>query len=204
MGFEHIIMTYGYLGVIVLLALEYLILVVPGETLLTTLGVLSHTNQVHFNLPLLILSASTGTFAGSMISYLIGRALGRPVIQRYGKYIFITEKRLRQTERLFQRQAVWTLLITKFIAVIRDIIPYVAGINKVKLKVYIPVQAVASILWTSTFLLGGNLLERAGSSIYHHWKIELIPGVLLLAGVIFGYRLIHKRLNRFVEPNEDD
>ncbi len=126
--------------------IEYLVLVVPGETLLTTLGILSHTNQVHFNLPLLIVAASLGTFTGSMFTYFIGRLVGRPVVQRYGKYIFITDKRLQQTERLFQRQAVLTLLITKYIAVIRDVIPYVSGLNKVNLRTYIPSQLVASFL----------------------------------------------------------
>lgn len=202
MGFEHIATTYGYMGVFVLLIFEYLILVVPGETLLTTLGVLSHTNQIHFHLPLLILSAGMGTFTGSVLTYFIGRAVGRPAVRRFGKYIFITEKRLQQTERLFQRQAIWTLLITKYIAVIRDIIPYVSGINRLELKIYIPVQLIASFLWTSTFLLGGSLLERAGASIYHHWRIELLPGVLLMAGIVIGYRFIHHRLHRFVELHD--
>jgi membrane protein DedA with SNARE-associated domain len=203
-GFEHIATTYGYLGIFVLLGLEYLILVVPGETLLTTLGVMSHANQVHFNLPLLIFSASMGSFTGSILTYFIGRTVGRPVIQRFGKYIFITEKRLKQTERLFQRQAIWTLLVTKYIAVIRDIIPYVGGVNKLRLRIFIPVQLIASFLWTSTFLLGGNLLERVGASIYHHWRIELIPGVLLIAGIVIGYRFIHNRLHRFVNHSDEE
>lgn len=178
--------------------LEYLVLVVPGETLLTTLGILSHTNQVHFNLPLLIVAASLGTFTGSMFTYFIGSLVGRPVVQRYGKYIFITDKRLQQTERLFQRQAVLTLLITKYIAVIRDVIPYVSGLNKVNLRTYIPSQLVASFLWTSTFLIGGNMLERLGMSVYHHWRIELVPGVLLLIVLVMGYRFVHRRLRHFV------
>ena len=199
MGFIHFAVTYGYTSVFALLGLEYFILVVPGETLLTTLGVLSHTNQLHFSLALLIVAASLGSFTGSVITYFIGRTVGRPIILRYGKYVFITEKRLKQTERLFQRQAVWTLLITKYIAVIRDIVPYVAGINKVNLKVYIPIQLLASFLWTSTFLLGGNLIKVAATSIYHHWRIELIPAILVLAACVWGYRAIHKRMKRFVE-----
>lgn len=202
-SFMHIATTYGYLGVFVLLILEYLILVVPGETLLTTLGILSHTNQIHLNLPLLIVAASLGTFTGSMLTYLVGNVVGRPVIRKFGKYIFITEKRLQQTERLFQRQAVWTLLITKYIAVIRDVIPYVSGLNKISLKTYIPVQLIASFLWTSTFLIGGSVLERIAISVYHHWKVELIPGVLILAAIVFGYRFVHARLKRFVDTSND-
>lgn len=202
MGFIHFAVTYGYTSVFALLGLEYVILVVPGETLLTTLGILSHTNQLHFNLVLLIIAASLGTFTGSFVTYLIGWAVGRPVVLRYGKYVFITEKRLQQTERLFHRQAIWTLLITKYIAVIRDIIPYVAGINKLKLKIYIPIQLLASFLWTSTFLLGGNLIKIAATSIFHHWRIELVPAVVLLAACIWGYRAVHKRMNRLVQSDD--
>ncbi|WP_206922184.1 DedA family protein [Alicyclobacillus suci] len=194
MGFIHFAIAYGYTSIFALLGLEYLILVVPGETLLTTLGVLAHTQQLHFSLPLLIVVASFGSFTGSIITYFIGRTVGRPVILRYGKYVFITEKRLQQTERLFHRQAIWTLLITKYIAVIRDIIPYVAGVNKLGLKVYVPIQLLASFLWIGTFLLGGNLIKLAATSIYHHWRIELIPAVIVLALCVWGYRAIHKRM----------
>ncbi len=203
MVFEHFATTYGYVGIFVLLILEYLVIVVPGETLLTTLGILSHTNQVHFELPFLILSASLGTFTGSVFTYLIGRGVGRPVVQRLGKYIFITDKRLQQTERLFQRQATLTLLITKYIAVIRDVIPYVSGINKVNIRTYIATQLVASFLWTSTFLIGGNILERLGISIYHHWRIELIPGVMLIIGLVIGYRFVHHRLKHFFDVKDE-
>ncbi|MFD1677993.1 DedA family protein [Alicyclobacillus fodiniaquatilis] len=203
MDIHHIVMTYGYIGFFLLLALEYLILVVPGETLLTTLGVLLHTQGVHFNLVLLIVATSLGTFTGSMLTYWIGRLLGRPMIIRYGKYVFLTEKRLNQAEQIFEQRALLSILVAKYIAVIRDIIPYVAGINQVRLRLYIPAQLVASFMWTTTFLLAGSLIERCGISIYHHWRTELLPGIFLLFLLIIGYRMIHKRIHRVFAPKNE-
>ncbi len=202
-GFQHILMAYGYTGVFVLLGLEYLILIVPGETLLTTLGILAQTHKIHLHLWLLVIAATLGTFAGSIATYWLGRAVGRPFILRYGKYVFLTEARLQKTERLFRRSALPTIIVTKYIAVIRDLVPYVAGIQRIRMRTYLTAQLIASLAWTSTFLLTGSFLEKAGQSLYHHWRIECIPAAVLLAALVFAYRAFHKRLDRFVNRDGD-
>ncbi|WAH35248.1 DedA family protein [Alicyclobacillus dauci] len=198
MNLAYMISTYGFLGLFVMLCLEYLILVVPGETILTTVGMLSRSGTYHFSLITLILVTGLGTFAGSVIAYGIGRLFGRPILLKYGKYVFLTTKRLEQSETLFQKRVVLTLLVSKYIAVVRDIVPYIAGMNRVRLQLFIPLSLVSSFLWTATFIEAGGIVGRLWQSLHRHWRGELLPIVLIALSAGVAYWYIHKRLTKLM------
>ncbi len=199
MNVIHLIETFRYVGLFILLALEYFILIVPGETELTTAGILSKTPAYHLNPVLIILAAGLGTFTGAMIAYAIGRLLGRKFLLKYGKYVLLTPKRLEQSEQLFQKYTIITLVISRFIAVIRDITPYVAGINRVRLVVYVPVIFLSSFLWTTTFVFFGGLIVKAWGYISQHWHSELVPIVVGVAVLIFLYFYVHHMIKKSIE-----
>lgn len=197
----HLIVTYGPIGLFVGLALEYFVLVVPGETILTTVGIATRSGSIHLNMVLLIVVTGLGTFAGAMIAYFVGKWFGRPLLERYGRYVLLTPKRLEQSEAVFRRYTWWTLIVSRYIAVVRDIVPYIAGINRTPLAVFIPITFVTSFLWTATFLLLGGLIGQTWALVRAHWRVDLIPAVMLLAVVIVAYRLIHRRMNRWLEQS---
>lgn len=209
MNFMHFIQNYGTLGLFVMLALEYVIFVVPGETTLTTVGVLWRDGSSHWHFATLLVAATLGTFTGSMVAYGIGRWLGRPVLAKYGKYVFLTESRLKQSEALFHRQTVVTLIVSRYLPVVRDVIPYIAGINRVKMRIYIPVMLLASMVWTASFIAAGSLIEQALAVVLAHWKIALAPAIVVVVLAFFAYRALHKRLEQklelppTVDPNAD-
>ncbi|MDQ0189207.1 DedA family protein [Alicyclobacillus cycloheptanicus] len=196
MNFMHWIQSYGYPGLYVMLALEYVIFVVPGETTLTTVGILWKNGAGHFSFLPLLLASGLGTFTGSILAYAIGRWLGRPVLVKYGKYVFLTEDRLKRSEAMFRRHTILTLVVSRYIAVVRDIVPYIAGINRVKLRVFLPIIFVASFVWTGSFILAGSLIEQALVFVVAHWRIALVPAVILAVACYFGYRALHKRLEQ--------
>lgn len=185
-----------------MLAIEYVILVVPGETTLTTAGILFRSGSVHFNFVLLVLVTGLGTFAGSMMAYGIGRMFGRPLLMKYGKYVMLTPARLEKSEALFKRQTVLTLIISKYIAVVRDIVPYIAGINRVKLRIFMPITLLASFMWTATFLGAGGLIGELWKVMRHHWKADLVPAIILVLLLGVGYWFLHKRLHRMTSDAE--
>ncbi|GMA60500.1 DedA family protein [Alicyclobacillus fastidiosus] len=203
MNLAHLIGTYGYFGLFVMLALEYVILVVPGETTLTTVGILSRTNVYHFHFLTLVLISALGTSTGALFAYTIGRLFGRPVIYKYGKYVFLTEKRLEQSETLFHRHTILTLLISKYIAVVRDIVPYIAGINRVPLVRFIPITLISSFLWTATFIGAGGFIGKLGAIVRNHWRTDIIPAVLVVVAAAIAYRMIHKKMRQLGVKRED-
>ena len=192
----HLLSTYGYWGLYGALAIEYLFIPVPGETTLTTVGILWQRPAYHLSLPWLILATSLGTFTGALFGYAVGRAFGRPVLERFGKYIRITPARIDQADVLFAKYTVPTLLLSRYIAGIRIIVPYIAGINKVRIATYIPTVLLGSFLWTSTFILAGSVIEHSWGRIVTHWKRDLIPAVLIAALAVVAYVYVHRWMNR--------
>jgi len=192
----HVIETYRYTGLFVLLALEYLILIVPGETELTTTGVLMKDPAYHLHLWPVILATSLGTFTGAMLAYGIGRLLGRPFLLRYGKYVWLTPERLAQSEHLFLRYTILTLALSRYIAFVRDIVPYVAGMNRTPLRVFIPVILISSFVWTASFVLAGGLIVSVWETIRTHWTTVgpwAVAGVVLVLLIIWLVkRWLHK------------
>lgn len=199
----HLLQTYGYWGLFGALALEYFFIPVPGETTLVSSGVLWQTGQYHLLLIWLITATTLGTFTGSMIGYGIGRGLGRPFLERYGKYVRITPARIDKADRLFAKYTVPTLFISRYIAFVRIFVPYIAGVNRVRLTVYIPVMLISSAAWTTTFILAGTVIERLVSEVIHHWQRDLIPAVLVTAALVVGYWYLHRWMKHKINLSDD-
>ncbi|MCF8564233.1 DedA family protein [Alicyclobacillus tolerans] len=192
----HFVGTYGYPGLFIMMVLEYVILIVPGETTLTTAGALWRSGAYHFHFSTLVIVTGLGTFTGSMLAYAIGRMFGRPLLLRYGKYIFLTPARLERSDALFKKYTILALFISRYIAVIRDILPYIAGINRVKLRIFVPIMFITSFIWTATFLAAGGLIVQMWYVVRQHWQTDLVPAILLVLLVGAGYWYIHRRIDR--------
>ena len=119
---HQMLQHYGYFGVFFILLLEMVGIPFPAETTLTISGF--EWSNGAFKLIPLLLAAGLGNIVGSMIAFWIGRLLGRPVIVRYGKYVGITNERLDKANDMFHRHQSWIVIIGKFIAGIRVLIPY--------------------------------------------------------------------------------
>lgn len=192
----HLLSTYGYWGLCGGLAIEYLFIPVPGETTLTTAGILWQKPEYHLQLIWLLTATTFGTFAGSMFGYLIGRGFGRPFLVRFGKYIRLTPDRIDKADKLFAKYTVPTLVLSRYIAGIRIIVPYIAGINRVRLIVYIPVMLVSSLMWTATFILAGSVIVKAWHKFIGNWEKNLIPFLLIVGVLVVGYIYLHRWMKR--------
>ncbi|QQE77623.1 DedA family protein [Alicyclobacillus sp. SO9] len=205
---NHLIQNWGYWGLVGGMALEYSIIIpVPAETTLTATGILYQQHTYHFKLIWLVTAASMGTFSGAMIAYFIGRALGRPFLERFGKYVRLTPARIDKAEQTFQKYTIPTLAISRYIAFVRIFVPYIAGINRIRLRIFAPVILIASIFWTTTFILAGSVIDRAIMQVIHHWKSEVIPAVLIL--IVLGgtywwfHRWMHHKMNAQLDGQDD-
>ncbi|MBX6351705.1 MAG: DedA family protein [Thermoflavifilum sp.] len=196
---SHILQTYGYFGLFIALALEYVFVPVPGETTLTAIGILWQSHKYGLRLFWLLLATTGGTFTGSLVAYLIGRLVGRPFVERFGRLIRLTPDRIDRAETLFHKYTVPTLVVSRFIAVVRILVPYIAGINRVPLWVFVPVMLVSSLAWTATFILAGTAIERAWHQVLHHWRQELAPAVIIVCALAVGYYYFHRWLHHRIE-----
>lgn len=194
----HVIMYYRYVGLSFLLALEYFVLFLPGETELTAAGILVKNPAYHMNVISIIVASGIGTFVGGMMAYGVGRLLGRPFIMKYGKFIFLTQARIEQSELLFERYTILTVVISRYVAFVRDIVPYVAGVNRVKVKVFAPVLFVSSFLWVASFVFAGEFLVQAWKWARAYWKTEWLPMTIGVVIIFLLVRVFHRTIKNFV------
>jgi membrane protein DedA with SNARE-associated domain len=178
-SFHQFLLTYGYEGLVGALILEFFGVPVFGETLLTVAGF--EWGKGVFSMVPLLFFTTAGTFLGSLCAYLIGRYLGRPVILRLGRWVGITEQKLQKAERQFAKYEASVLILSRFIAGIRVLVPYIAGFSGVTTPVFILYSGIGAVLWCAVFLLGGRFLGREWKVIQQEWDDLLVP--LLFAGI---------------------
>jgi membrane protein DedA with SNARE-associated domain/membrane-associated phospholipid phosphatase len=166
---EHLIEEAGqalgkwtYLAVGVLAFLEtgaFVGLIAPGETTVIVGGLVAGQGQI--SLLLLIAIVWTCAVLGDVTSYVLGRRLGRDFMVRHGPRVKITEERLEQVEAFFEKRGGATILIGRFIGLVRAIAPFVAGASRMPLRKFLPYDVLGAGLWATTFCVLGYVFWRS-------------------------------------------
>ena len=130
--------------------------------------------------------------AGDLTSYTLGRRLGRQFLVRHGPRLKITEDRLRYVEGFFDRRGGITILIGRFIGLVRAIAPFLAGASKMQLRKFLPYDVLGSGLWSALFCLLGYFFWRSLSQVqaYIGKGAAAFTGLVVIGLVIwFAVRL---------------
>jgi membrane protein DedA with SNARE-associated domain len=179
---------YGYLILFFGVMAENASLPVPGETILIIASFYSY----HGNLVLaeVIGLATMGCILGDNISFYLGRRLGRPFITRYGKYFFITPRRLCQVEDFFERHGDKTIFLQRWITGVRVIGALVAGTTQMRWSRFLLFNCLGAITWVTaisllSYLFAVNLQILV--KILSRSSLALLA-VLLALGVYFYLR----------------
>lgn len=182
---HHLIHQYGYAGIFFALLLEMIGIPFPGETLLTLSGVEWTKGNLSF-LPLLLV-ATMGNIVGSSIAYAIGRFWGRPVILRFGKVVRITNEKLDQAQLKFRRYSIVLILVAKFIAGIRVLVAYIAGMDRMPFISFTIYNTIASLMWVSIFLVFGRYVGVAWEQYHQVLHQYMLPAIFVLVVMVGFY-----------------
>jgi undecaprenyl-diphosphatase len=128
-------------------------LVAPGETAVIAGGVIAGQGVVEV-IPLVLLVWAC-CIAGDTVSFFLGRRLGRDFMVRHGPKVKVTEERLVQVEDFFERRGGLTILVGRFIGLVRAVAPFVAGASRMSFARFFPYDVVGCGLWATTFVLLG-------------------------------------------------
>jgi membrane protein DedA with SNARE-associated domain len=150
-------------------------LVAPGETAVVLGGVVAAQGEVE--LPLLLPLAWLAAAAGDLVSFLLGRRLGRRFLLERGPRLGISHARLEQVEAFFDRHGPKAILIGRFIGIIRAVAPFLAGASGMRLRAFVPWSLLGTAVWATTFTLVGYVFHASFST-----AAELLTrGALVLA-----------------------
>lgn len=151
--------TYLLVGLLAFLETGAFVgLVAPGETAVIAGGVIAGQGVVDV-VPLVGLVWAC-CIAGDTVSFLLGRWLGRGFMVRHGPRVKITEERLVAVEEFFERRGGVTILVGRFIGLVRAVAPFVAGASRMSFARFLPYDVVGCGLWASTFVLLGYFSWR--------------------------------------------
>jgi len=125
-----VISAMGYGGIVLLMAIESACIPLPSEVIMPFSGYLVYTGR--FSLFWVATVGALGCNLGSLVAYCIGYYGGRPLVERYGSYIFLSEKELHWADRFFDKWGDWAVFIARLLPVVRTFIALPAGIARMK------------------------------------------------------------------------
>ena len=180
-----VISKAGYLGVLLLMAIESACIPLPSEIIMPFAGYLVYTGR--FSLLWAATAGALGCNLGSVIAYEIGARGGRRLVERYGSYVFISRHDLEMTERFFQRFGAAAVLIGRLLPVIRTFIALPAGIARMPRLRFHVYTFVGSWPWCFALAwIGMKLGEQWDKDPrLKQWfhRLDAVIILLLLAGI---------------------
>jgi membrane protein DedA with SNARE-associated domain len=168
---EHFLETWGYAAVFVLSFISAMGLPVGSELAVIYGGVLA-SGQIphephHLNLALVIVLAALAEVLGSLTGYLIGYYGGRPLVDRFGKYVLLTHKDLDRAEAWFKRHGEPLVLFGRFVPLLRSFVSIAAGLGEMAIAKFVVFTVVGCAIWCAALASLGDAL---GSSYNHVLK----------------------------------
>lgn len=182
-----------YAGAWFLMALESMIAPVPSEAVMPFVGF--QVADGKWNLWLAIFATSLGSITGSLLSYWMGYAGGKPAVLKFGKYLLLNVHDLEMTQRYFhRRQSLMTVFVARFIPVVRHFISIPAGMGKMPLWLFMLVTVLGSTAWNVFLLACGMKLREHWTIVqtYSH-QVDVVIVVLVVIALAWFYRARTRR-----------
>jgi undecaprenyl-diphosphatase len=202
--------TYLLVGTLAFLETGAFIgLIAPGETAVIVGGLVAGQGKI--SLPLLIALVWACAVAGDLLSYTIGRRLGREFLLRHGERLKITDERLQTVEGFFERRGGATILVGRFIGFVRALAPFVAGTARMPLRTFLPYDVLGAGAWAATFSVLGYVFWRSFQQLTTYVSRGLFAFATVVAigvGIWFLIQLRRdperrERVRRWLAERED-
>jgi membrane protein DedA with SNARE-associated domain len=146
----------GYFGVVLLMAIESACIPLPSEIIMPFAGYLVYAGR--FNLWWVGVAGAVGCVAGSLIAYWVGMYGGRPLIEKYGRYVLVSRHDLDLADRWFARYGEIIVFASRLLPVIRTFIAFPAGVARMNLTRFVIYTFAGSLPWCLGLAYVGQIL----------------------------------------------
>ena len=194
---EHAISSfiehYGYLAVFVLMVLESACIPIPSEVTMLFGGAAANAVFARsigladpLNFVVVGLLGIAGNLVGSWIAYGVGRAGGRPLIERWGRFVFLREHELVRAEAWFAEHGEAAVFVSRLLPVIRTFISLPAGVAEMPFWRFSIYTALGCLPWTFALAGAGYALGSRWTVVERYLRpISIVVGVVLLAAIAY-------------------
>ena len=181
--FDELIRWGGYTVLVAIVFAETGLLAgffLPGDSLLVTAGLIASVDGT-LNIWLLVLLLGIAAVAGDSTGYAIGYHLGSRLFARENSRLFHKDH-LARTQRFYEKYGVKTIVLARFVPIVRTFAPTVAGVGKMRYKTFLTYNVAGGIGWVSSMTLAGYFLGRSIPDIerHIHWVILIVIALSLL------------------------
>ena len=150
----------------------------PGDTILFTAGFLVFAGKLNFDLHLLVIIIFLAAVLGDGVGYLFGKRIGRKIFNRPNSRIFKQEN-IQKAEAFYEKHGAITVILARFVPVIRTFAPIVAGVGKMQYRKFVTYNVIGAFLWAGGVIYAGfyigEMLHKIGIEI----DTLLLPVVLV-------------------------
>ncbi len=197
---EPTLNNYGYLAVAGLVLIEDFGVPVPGETILILGAVYAGTGRL--SIWLVGVLAFLAAVLGDNIGFAIGHFGGRALIERYGRYIFLTRERIDKATAFFERYGGWIVVVARFIEGLRQANGIIAGITGMHWAKFLAFNAIGAALWVALWTSVGYFAGDHITSIYHAVTKYTLYVVIAVVVVLLAWLAWHVYRRRRPKKSE--
>ncbi|MBL8776500.1 MAG: VTT domain-containing protein [Acidimicrobiales bacterium] len=181
---ESLLQSFGALGLFLIIFAEsglFFGFFLPGDSLLFTAGLLSSQDKLPA-LPILLVGCFIAAVAGDQVGYLFGRKVGPALFRRPDSRIFKQEY-IERSQEFFERHGSKTIVLARFVPVVRTFAPIVAGVGKMRYRTFVTYNVIGALMWavgitTLGYVLGDRVPwveENLELAIFAIIGLSLIP-----------------------------
>jgi membrane protein DedA with SNARE-associated domain len=181
----------GYLGVFLLMAMESSVIPIPSEVVIPPAGYLAQQGKMHMGL--VILSGTLGSLVGAYANYFAARYLGRPLLLKFGRYVWITEAHFERVEAYFRRHGEISTFIGRLLPVVRHLISLpagLAGMNHLRFSLY---TLLGSAIWVTVLAWIGYFIGENEELILKYSHQAVLDVIAFSALLVAVYAWWHRR-----------
>ncbi|HLY40547.1 MAG TPA: DedA family protein [Terracidiphilus sp.] len=183
----HVIQSGGYAGIVALMGIESACIPLPSEIIMPFAGYLVYMGE--FSLVWVATAGAIGCNAGSLVAYWIGAAGGRPLVERYGRWVLMSHHDLDRMTWFFEKYGSITVLLARLLPVVRTFIAFPAGIAKMPQLRFHIYTFIGSWPWCFALAYVGMRLGKAWHTDprFHEWfhRFHLVVEIALLAAIVW-------------------
>jgi len=203
-------LEWGYAGVFLMMAIESTVFPLPSEVVIPPAAYWAQQGRFHFWG--IVAAATLGSWAGAAISYWVARSVGRPLILRFGKYVFVSEKKWLLAEKWIQHFSAGGIFFARLLPVVRHLVSLPAGAARMNFPLFSLMTLLGSFVWSTVLAWFGarvladqpQLLEdpAALSRVLQEKLIWFMVAAVVLLVLYIAVDVIGRRLRHqpVVEP----
>ncbi len=197
---DSLYQQFGYVGVAIAMTVESAAIPLPSELILpfagwsVSRGLIEPLTNTTWNYWGAVVAGVVGNTAGSLLSYAVGAFGGRPLVERYGKYVLISAHDLDVAERWFARYGEATVFFSRMLPIVRTFISIPAGVSRMPLWRFLIFSILGAIPWVMLLVWGGMVLGDHWLELKHSLKgLDYFVAAVILAGVgLFIWRHVKR------------